>query len=224
MDPATPVLDPFAVLAAVAGRTRRIRLGFGVVVLPLRHPIVVAKLVATIDVLSHGRVVLGVGSGWLPEELAAVGTDFTRRGDATYDALRVLRRAFEHGEVDGMTLLPTPVQRPGPPIWIGGAGPRARQRVVEHGAAWDAPTADPDELAAGIARLHAACEAEGRDPATVEVAVRGLRARDLTQDKVGAYAALGVAELGVRLPLHDPPRAVDELAALAARHSTVTGE
>jgi len=217
MPPDTSMLDPFAVLAALAGRTTRVRLGFGVVVLPLRHPVVVAKLVATIDALSHGRVVLGVGAGWLAEELALVGADFAGRGAATDAALRLLCRAFADGEVDGMTLLPTPVQRPGPPVWIGGAGPRVVRRVVELGDAWDAPHADPQELAAGIARLRDACAAAGRDPSTVEVAVRGIRARDLGPELVDTYAALGVAELGIRLPGGSPAKALDALAAVADR-------
>jgi probable F420-dependent oxidoreductase len=211
------LLDPFAMLAAVAGRTERVRLGFGVVVLPLRHPIVVAKLVATIDALSHGRVVLGVGAGWLPEEFALVGADFARRGPHTDDALRRLRQVFADGEIDGMTVLPTPVQRPGPPVWIGGAGAPAVRRVVELGDVWDAPDPAPEALAAGIARLHAVCEQAGRDPATVGVAVRGLRAADVGPELIEAYAALGVGELGVRLPLGDPPRAFAALEDLAQR-------
>jgi len=213
MSPQTSMLDPFAVLAAVAARTSRVRLGFGVVVLPLRHPVVVAKLVATIDALSHGRVVLGVGTGWLPEELTLVGVDVAERGRATDAALQLLRRAFADGEVDGMTLLPTPVQRPGPPLWVGGAGSRALRRAAELADAWDAPFTDPDALADGIARLHAACKAVGRDPATLDVAVRGLPVEAVDVDLVARYAALGVTELGVRPRFGD----VDSLAALADR-------
>jgi probable F420-dependent oxidoreductase len=216
MPPDTSMLDPFAVLAALAGRTKRVRLGFGVVVLPLRHPVVVAKLVATIDALSHGRVVLGVGTGWLPEEFALVGADFAARGAATDDGLRLLRRAFADGEVDGMTLLPTTVQRPGPKIWIGGAGPRVLRRVVELGDGWDAPHTDPAELAAGLAQLREATERAGRDPSTVEVAVRGLRARDVGPELVETYAALGVAELGIRLPGGSTAKALDALTTVAA--------
>src|SRR6478672_470994 len=94
------LLDPFAVLAAVAGRTERVRLGFGVTVLPYRHPLVVAKLVASIDALSDGRVILGIGTGWMPEEFAAVGADFGARGRDTDAALAYLRRAFADGDVD----------------------------------------------------------------------------------------------------------------------------
>ena len=121
------LLDPFAVLAAVAGRTERVRLGFGVTVLPYRQPLVVAKLVASI------------GTGWMPEEFAAVNADFGARGRDTDTALEYLRRAFADGEVDGMTVLPTPVQRPGPPIWVGGIAPAALRRAVAYADGWNAP-------------------------------------------------------------------------------------
>jgi probable F420-dependent oxidoreductase len=211
------LLDPFAVLAAVAGRTERVRLGFGVLVLPYRHPLVTAKWVASLDALSGGRVILGVGSGWMPEEFAAVGADFARRDTLADDALAFLRRAFADGEVEGLTLLPTPVQRPGPPIWVGGNGRAALARAVEHGDAWDAPYVDPAHLGVGIERLHRLCEAAGRDPATLLVSVRGLAARDVGPDLLARYGALGVAHVGVTLPVAEPRSAISELEDLARR-------
>ena len=211
------LLDPFAVLAAVAGRTTRVRLGFGVTVLPYRHPLVVAKLVASIDTLSHGRVILGVGTGWMPEEFAAVGADFRARGRDSDAALAYLRRAFSDGEVDGMTVLPVPVQRPGPPIWVGGIAPAALRRAVLHADGWNAPYADPERVAAGIELLHRECERVGRDPATIDVSVHGLAADAVDPELVDAYAALGVTDLGVRLPLAAPATAVGALRGLATR-------
>jgi len=211
------ILDPFAVLAALAGRTTRIRLGFGVLVAPYRHRLVVAKLVASIDALSRGRVILGVGTGWLPEEFAAVGADFHERGRATDETLRFLRRAFADGEVDGMTLLPTPVQRPGPPVWVGGQADAAIRRAVEHADVWDAPNVDPDALREGIGRLHRLCADGDRDPASIGVSVRGLAAADVDEDLLEAYAVLGVTHLGVILTVRDPARAIEELEELAQR-------
>jgi probable F420-dependent oxidoreductase len=211
------LLDPFAVLAAVAGRTERVRLGFGVTVLPYRHPLVVAKLVATIDALSNGRVILGVGTGWMPEEFAAVGADFGARGRDTDASLAFLRRAFADGEVDGMTVLPIPVQRPGPPIWVGGIAPAALRRAVQYADGWNAPYADPARLAAGIELLHTECAAAGRHPTTIAVSVHGLAADDLDPSLVAEYAALGVTDLGVRLPLSDPAVAAAALRGLARR-------
>jgi probable F420-dependent oxidoreductase len=213
------LLDPFAVLAAVAGRTERVRLGFGVTVLPYRHPLVVAKLVASIDALSNGRVILGVGTGWLPEEFTAVGADFAARGHDTDAALAFLRRAFADGEVDGMTVLPVPVQRPGPPIWVGGIAPAALRRAVAFADGWNAPYADPTRVAAGIASLRAQCAAASRDPESIAVSVHGLAADEVDSALLDAYAALGVTDVGVRLPLSDPDGAVATLGALARRCS-----
>ena len=211
------ILDPIAVLAALAGRTERVRLGFGVLVAPYRHPLIVAKLVASIDALSRGRVILGVGTGWLPEEFAAVGADFHERGRATDDTLRYLRRAFADGEVDGMTLLPTPVQRPGPPIWVGGQADAAMRRAVAHADAWDAPYVDTGALREGVARLRRFCAEAGRDPTSIGVSVRGLAAADVDNELLDAYDALGVTHLGVILPVWEPARAVEELEELAQR-------
>ena len=211
------LLDPFAVLAAVAGRTTRVRLGFGVTVLPYRHPLVVAKLVASIDALSNGRVILGVGTGWMPEEFAAVGADFRARGRDTDAGLAYLRRAFTDGEVDGMTVLPVPVQRPGPPIWVGGIAPPVLRRAVAHADGWNAPYADPARVAAGIELLHRECRAADRDPTTLAISVHGLAAEAVDPELVDAYAALGVTDLGVRLPLSDPVAPVTALRDLARR-------
>jgi probable F420-dependent oxidoreductase len=211
------LLDPFAVLAALAGRTERVRLGFGVLVLPYRHPLVTAKWIASLDALSGGRVLLGVGTGWMPEEFAAVGADHARRGADTDAAIGFLRRTFADGEVDGLTVLPRPVQRPGPPIWVGGSGGAAVRRAVEHGDGWDAPYLDPDELRAGIERLHAACRTAGRDPDSLVVSVRGLAADDVDPSLLAAYERLGVGHVGVTLPVADPARAVAALESLAHR-------
>lgn len=211
------ILDPFAVLAALAGRTERVRLGFGVLVAPYRHPLVVAKLIATIDALSSGRVILGVGTGWMPEEFAAVGADFHARGRVTDELLRYLRRAFADGEIDNMTLLPTPVQRPGPPIWVGGQADAAMRRAVEHADVWDAPYVDLDALRVGVERLGVICATAGRDPMSLGVSVRGLAAADVDEELIDAYAALGVTHLGVVLPIRDRARSIEELDALAQR-------
>jgi len=217
LNPETSMLDPFAVLAALAGRTRRVRLGLGVLVAPYRHPLVSAKLIASIDALSGGRMIVGVGSGWMPEEFAAVGADFDARGRETDACLRYLNRAFTEGEVDGMTVLPKPVQRPRPPIWVGGNAPAAMRRAVAFADGWDAPYADPDSLRAGIDRLHALCRQAGRDPSSLGLSVRGLAAAAVDADLLETYAALGVSDIGVTVPYGDLELAVADLTALARR-------
>jgi probable F420-dependent oxidoreductase len=217
LDPDISLLDPFAVLAALAGRTERIRLGFGVVVAPYRPALVTAKLVASIDALSGGRVILGVGSGWMPEEFAALGVDFAARGDATDACLRYLLQVFADGEVDGMTVLPRPVQRPRPPIWVGGNAAAAMRRAVSFGDGWDAPYADPEQLRSGLDRLRTYCDAAGRDPSSLGLSVRGIPASDVDEELIDSYARFGVTDLGVTLPYRDPDLAVTLLSELAGR-------
>jgi probable F420-dependent oxidoreductase len=217
IDPDTSLLDPFAVLAALAGRTRRIKLGFGVLVAPYRHPLISAKLIASIDALSDGRVILGIGSGWMPEEFAIVGADFASRGPDTDACLRFLTHVFAEGEVDGMTVLPKPVQRPGPPIWVGGNGPAAMRRAIAFGHGWDAPYADPEQLSEGIGRLRVLCGEAGRDPSSVALSVRGIPAERVDSQLLSAYGAVGVTDIGVTLPYHDPDLAVASLQHLAVR-------
>jgi alkanesulfonate monooxygenase SsuD/methylene tetrahydromethanopterin reductase-like flavin-dependent oxidoreductase (luciferase family) len=188
-------------------------------VLPFRHPLITAKLIASIDALSNGRVILGVGTGWMPEEFAAVGADFHSRGRDTDACLQFLRRVFADGELDNATVLPRPVQVPGPPIWVGGQTPAALRRTVEFGDVWDAPYADPDGVAAGLQRLRQHCEANGRDPGSIGVSVRGIAADQVDDHLVSRYAALGVTHIGVILPVADEGAALDALAALAGRCS-----
>ena len=102
-----------------------------------------------------------------------------------------LRRAFADGEVEGMTVLPTPVQRPGPPIWVGGIAPAALRRAVQHADGWNAPYADPERVAVGIQLLHAECADAGRDPATIAVSVHGIEAEDVDLELLDAYAGAG---------------------------------
>jgi probable F420-dependent oxidoreductase len=217
LDPETSMLDPFAVLAALAGRTQRVRLGLGVLVAPYRHPLVSAKLIASIDALSGGRVIVGVGTGWMPEEFAAVGADFAARGRDTDACLRYLTQVFAEGEIDGMTVLPRPVQRPRPPIWVGGNATAAMRRAVAFGDGWDAPYADPRQLEAGIDRLRALCRSAGRDPSSLGLSVRGIPAARVDAALLGTYAALGVTEVGVTLPYHDVELALSTLEQLARR-------
>ena len=217
VNPETSMLEPFAVLAALAGRTQRVRLGLGVVVAPYRHPLVSAKSIATLDALSGGRVIVGVGTGWMPEEFAAVGASFASRGRDTDACLSVWASVFATGSFDGMTVLPRTIQQPRPPLWIGGNSDAAMRRAVVWADGWDAPYADPASLRAGVARLRGVCVAHGRDPASVAVSVRGLAAETVDEALVRSYAALGVTDIGVTLPYGDPEGAVAELARLAAR-------
>lgn len=137
--------DPLTVLAAVASRTDRIRVGTGIFQLPVHHPLRVAEQVATVDELSGGRVSLGVGLGWWATEYEAFGSVFAERGDRMDEALEILVRAWsgEPTSFDGrfyrfpeVTVHPRPVQRPHPPLWVAGVADRAVRRAARRGDAW----------------------------------------------------------------------------------------
>ena len=179
-------------MAWIAAKTSRIRLVAAVLVVPHRPAVLAAKMLATLDVLSGGRLVVGIGAGWLKTEFdAVVTTPFPERGAVTdeyIDAFRLLwtehapRFAGRYTKFDGIVLEPKPVQRPHPPIWVGGEGPAALRRAARIGNAWY-PIGSNNQhlldtlprLKAGIARLRKATTDAGRDPASVEVAFRVKR-------------------------------------------------
>ena len=191
-----PMLEVVSTLSYVAALTRRVRLSASVMILPYRNPVVLAKELATLDVLSGGRLIAGLASGWLAEEFAMLGVPFAERGARMDEYLAVLHALWTEERVtfrgrfvtlEDAVFFPKPVQKPRPPFWIGGASARALERVVRWGAGWiAAPRPDPEALGRDIARLHRRLEAAGRDPAGIDVASGG--------------GARGVDELLARLP------------------------
>jgi probable F420-dependent oxidoreductase len=187
VDPTTPYLEPLTALAYLAARTTRIRVGTSVLVAPLRHPLAAAKMLATIDVLSGGRLIVGIGAGWLADEFALLGVPFEERVARTEEYIRVFKEVWTSPEprFEGrfvrfadIAMEPRPVQRPHPPIWIGGYGPRVLRRVVDLGDGWT-PMAlrppghfAPPVLAAEVAKLRELAAARGRDPEAITVAVK----------------------------------------------------
>ncbi len=158
----TPVLDPLATLAFVSAATSRVRIGTSVLLLPLRNPVLQAKAMATLDVLSGGRTIYGLGVGWLEAEFEALGVAFEGRGARAEEYLEVIRRLWSGREVafDGAyyqlppcMARPVPVQRPGPPVWIGGNSLTAQRRAVRLADGWIAAFSDTDGLLELLARL-----------------------------------------------------------------------
>ena len=148
-------LDPFVALSFVAAATSRLRLHTNLLVVAYRNPFLVAKAVASLDVLSEGRVILGIGAGYLEPEFAALGVDFGERNQLTDEALRVMVAAWSGRSVSaqgrhfcarGNTMLPSPRQRPRPPVWVGGNSRRAIRRAVELADGW-APMPNPARAA-----------------------------------------------------------------------------
>jgi probable F420-dependent oxidoreductase len=192
--PEVPFLEPLTTLALVAGVTERVRLGTSILVLPHRNPVLAAKMAATLDHLSGGRLVLGVGVGWMREEIELLGGDYDRRGAWSDEALAVMRacwreaRTAHHGEFfsfDELGVFPKPT-RGDIPILIGGHTPRALRRVVALGDGWHAAFITPDALRADIARLREECVRQKRPFERVTISVRAglsLRSAPLGSDR-----------------------------------------
>ncbi len=180
-------LEPLTVLAWLARATRRVRLGTSVLVIPYRNPLTTAKMLATLDVLSGGRVILGAGAGWLREEFAALGAPpFEERGRATDEYLRLMRAAWtadpvsfegKYYRVQDVHVLPKPRQGT-IPVWIGGHTDAALRRAAVLGDGWHPiglrPPASlhPDEYEARVRQLHAYARQAGRDPAAITLTFR----------------------------------------------------
>ncbi len=161
----SPVLDPFTMLGAIAARTSRVKLGPGVLLVPLRSPAPVAKAVATLDHLSSGRAVLGVGvGGEFPKEFEACGVPREARGRRTDEALDAMRALWttapatfkgEFFSFEDAVMEPRPVQQPHPPIWVGGRSDAALARAARFGAGWFAYFVTPDGFARRLAQVNA---------------------------------------------------------------------
>ncbi len=239
-----PWLEPLTVLAAIAGATTRVRLATGILIAPLRPAIVLAKTAATLDVLSRGRLELGVGVGWQREEFAAAGLDFSERAqrlDDTLAACRVLWRdapaSFASPTVsfEKIWCEPCPVQAGGVPVWFSGTlHGRNLRRIVSWGDGWiPIMTATRADLAEGSARLREAFSAAGRDPGALKVrgslAVRtGASGRpDLAGTLAGAPDLVRAGATDVQLPLlafvRRPEQLGDFFGALAEQWARVSG-
>lgn len=170
--------DPVVLLAAVAGATERVRLATSVLVLPYYHPVVLANQLATLDVLSGGRLTLTVGVGWNPAEFAAVGVPRSARGRTTDDHLAVLQELWAGGPVDrrgdfgaleGAELGVTPLTPGGPPVWVGGHSDAALGRAARFGAGWHGTGVVPDDVAELRERIEVQCGRVGRDPGELQL-------------------------------------------------------
>jgi len=176
VEPAFPILDAVGTLTAIAARTGRIKLGTGVLVLPLRNPTVAAKALGTLDVISKGRLILGVAAGWYAREFDAVGVPFTRRGRLFERNLEILTRLWTEDRVtlqaDELNLreavmLPRPVQRPRPPILIGGYVDAVLKRVATKGDGWLTYFYTPESYTKGWEKILGFAREAGRDPKTL---------------------------------------------------------
>ncbi len=198
------ILEPVVTLSYLAAATQRIRLGFSVLVLPYRHPVLNAKMLGTLDVVSGGRLIAGVGVGWMAEEFAALNADFPDRGAVTDEHIAILR-AFWTGvttelrdtryNVAGRRMEPAPIQQPHPPIWTGGTSPPALRRAARLADGWHGVRQSPDDVARVVARIAELRSAAGNSIDGFTISLRaGLDVTDATLDGAGRTPLRGSPE------------------------------
>jgi probable F420-dependent oxidoreductase len=223
MGPQDPALDSLLALTWAAAHTTTIRLASGIVILPQRNPLVLAKEVATLDVLSGGRVMLGVGAGYLEPEFQAIGANFAERGPVTDEYLDALHALWyeEHPEyrgrfVDfaGVDAHPRPRQQP-IPLVVAGHSPPAYRRAVARAHGWYGYWLTPDDAAASIAGLRAAADRVERPTALGELEISVTPRGHLTPERAAAFADAGVDRLVVLAPPSLTPAETVERAAAA---------
>lgn len=202
-NPLDPILEPMTVLAALALKTTRVKLGTAVLVLPYRHPLYTAKVLSTIDVLSGGRLVVGVGAGWLEGEFNAFGVPITERGSRTNETIDALKALWtqetpsysgKHFQFSNIKALPRPIQKPRPPILIGGMTPGALQRTARRGDGWIAMGKGPDDIKAPFDTLRELTVKAGRKPEELQINMLPLATPSLDQviKDLPRYQDLGV--------------------------------
>jgi probable F420-dependent oxidoreductase len=202
--PAMPFLDPIVALTLVAASTTTIRLGTGVVVLPLRSPVVLAKELASLDVVSKGRLVVGVGAGYVPEEFVAVGVPRSERGVRTDDGIRALRALWTMAQprhdgrfasFAGIDAHPRPLQRPCPPIVVGGESSAALRRAVTLGNGWYGFSLDLDETRELVTALRRTAAEHERPPELGRLEISVTPSGRLDRSVVAQYEDAGVDRL-----------------------------
>ena len=224
-------MEQLTLMTFVAAKTTALRLVTSVMIVPYRNPVLTAKMLATIDVLSHGRVTVGVGVGWLREEFEALGApDFARRGAVSNEYIQIFKTlwtqdpatfAGEFYQFKALHCLPHPVQKPHPPIWVGGHSRAALRRAARYGDGWHPVGANPavplrpSELEVALGDLKRLTEAAGRDPEALTISYKaplydvslttesqsGLERRPFSGttgqviEDIATYTRLGVSEL-----------------------------
>jgi len=245
--------EQITTLAYLAGVTERIRLVTSVMIIPYRNPILTAKMLSTLDMLSKGRLILGAGVGWMEEEFELLDAPpFAERGAVTNEYLQAFIELWTNDDpkfegkyvnFSDITFLPKPVQKPYPPIWIGGQSKPAIRRAAHIGDCWHpvgaipAAPLEPEELAENLVLLHQYAEKAGRDPATIQVSVKaplydagdssGPRRRfsgssDEVRQDIQTYSDVGVTHLIFDFRTGDPKQTEDRMARFSEEVMAVT--
>jgi probable F420-dependent oxidoreductase len=217
------IADPFVGLARASAVTTTLKLGTGICLVPERHPLLLAKEIASLDYFSHGRFLFGIGAGWLQEETEIMGGNFAHRWSQTKEAILVMKELWskEEAEYHGtfynfppVRSFPKPAQQPHPPILLGGAARNVFKRVVAWGDGWMPIRLTPEEVKRGRAALDELATAAGRDPSTIDITVFGQASDPETLQK---FAEAGASRVIVRLSTTLSDAALTELEQMAAQ-------
>ena len=223
--PETNFVDPLIALTAVAAQTKKVRLGTGVNILSQTNPLLLAKQAASLDFVSNGRFMLGVGIGWLQEEFVAMGTPFERRGARFDDYVVAMKKVWSGNVVEhdsaflnwhGFKSYPVPIQKPHVPIIIGGDKGKIYERIAKVGDGWYVPGGDPAVIAKQLAELKSVCQSVGRNAREIEITTMWQPQSGI--DVIKKLAEIGVARvtvvaMGGTDPLGSIKRLGDEVIA-----------
>lgn len=224
MPPQTPFLDPAVALAFVAAHTKRIRLGTGIIILPQRNPLVLAKELASLDVLSNGRLIFGLGIGYLKAEFDALGISFESKGPRSIEYLEAMLNVWTADQprfegrfvsFSGIQAIPRPLQKPHPPIVIGGGTPAAFRRAVTHGNGWYGFARDHADTAEALNGLRDASGKFQRPAALGKLEISITPRGPLDLDSVKRFADLGVHRLIPYWPYPDAQSIRDRVTRFA---------
>ena len=224
-EPETPMLHPPALLAHLAAVSKTIKFGTGITLIAQRNPLVLAKEIGTLDVLSNGRLLFGIGAGYLHQEFAALGVDFASRGARTDEYIEAMRALWTQPKpsfagnfvkFDQIQAQPRPVQSGGPPIVVGGASPAALRRAVTHGNGWYGFALDVATARKTLEALDIAKARYQRPPELGELEISITPPKPPNKAMLADYAALGVHRLIPMLGFYQPDNILSSLDGLSA--------
>ncbi len=213
--------DPFVALSFAASATRTLRIGTGICLVAQRDPIITAKEVASLDVLSGGRFLFGIGGGWLREEMELMGAHYERRWAQVKDRIAAMKKIWtepearyegEFARFPPIKSDPKPVQKPYPPIHVGGNHPHGYKRVGEWADGWIPLRLTPAEVAEGREKITGYARRAGRDPDRIEISVFG---QEPTREQLEEYAASGAARYVIFVQSYEPGEMQRQLGVLA---------
>lgn len=215
-----PFLETMTLLGFLAACTSRIKLGSTVIILPYRNPVVQAKMFASLDVLTGGRIICGVGVGWLEKEFQILGLDYHQRGAMTDEFLEIMQALWtqqdpeyqgKYYSIDGIQFEPKPIQEQGIPVWVGGHTKAALRRTAKYGSCWHTTRQTPEFVAENLPYLRERVEKEGRDQSEVTVSLkRSLHFTDMGLGD-GSYVRSGGSLIATTQEVIDDLQACQEI-------------